>query len=72
MTKPLLLFLSQFFLLPALYLYKNLEGFHKDRDTLAYLVVLLGRLNFVRKNSPLPDKDTYFLENFLGIHKEGD
>ena len=53
---------SAFSLLPAIRIYQDLEGFHINRDTLAYLDVLLSRLNFVKDNSPLPEKEHYFLK----------
>ena len=53
---------SVFSLLPAIRIYQELERFHISRDTLAYLDVLLSRLNFVKYNSPVPEREQYFLK----------
>ncbi len=57
--------------LQALKIYKNLTYFHvKDKDKTALVDLTLGRLDFVRQNARITDKETVYLETLKKLQKE--
>lgn len=56
----------------ALKLFQCLEVFHKDRDTTAYVDVVIQRLKFSRDNSPLGNKNQLYLNRLKLLHKRFD
>ena len=54
----------------ALKLFQHLESFHKDKDTTAYVDVVIQRLKFSRDNSPLENKEQLYLERLKLLHKK--
>ena len=54
---------------PALKLYQKLEAFHKSRDTIAFVDVVLDRLRFCWKEATIVDKDQHYLKGLLELLK---
>ncbi|MEM9718397.1 MAG: MG2 domain-containing protein, partial [Bacteroidota bacterium] len=46
----------------AISLYQKLEAFHQNSDTVAYVDILLQRLNFMKDYAILPNKDSLYYE----------
>ncbi|MEM6541578.1 MAG: MG2 domain-containing protein, partial [Bacteroidota bacterium] len=53
----------------ALKLFQQLESFHKDSDTTAYIDVVVQRLKFSRDNSPLGEKNELYLNRLKLLYK---
>ncbi len=53
----------------ALKLFQQLESFHKNSDTTAYIDVVVQRLKFSRNNSPLGEKNELYLNRLKLLHK---
>lgn len=56
----------------ALKFFQDLEAFHMDLDTTAYVDVVIQRLKFSRDNSPLENKNQLYLNGLKGLNKKYD
>lgn len=54
----------------ALKLFQELEVFHKNEDTIAYVDVVIERLKFSRDNSPLENRDRLYLNALQRLYEE--
>lgn len=54
----------------VLKMYQKLEVFHKKKNSLAYVDIVLDRLKFVRKHAIIQNKDTLYLKALKSLAKE--
>jgi len=54
----------------ALKLFQELEAFHKNNDTIAYVDVVIQRLKFSRDNSPLENRDRLYLNGLQRLYEK--